>query len=234
MGQIQSNGTSMALGCAVGWGELRLGSCSLHLSCSRWQASQTAKERGRPWSLSVGQAAAMAWFLSSKSLWPFLPTGHIQCLIQCSGLIDTLSWRPSMSPRWSLPVPEFIHEGQRGHIMLMSQPLHQVTSGSITECIWASAWASITVHHSVISLSKADRSGELKIVYVYYLCNNPSSMNCLHFLKFRDTHFFFFLFGCDTNWWQSLCQAWFLHLVLISQQVVCSHFPMQPTPRDLL
>ena len=88
--------------------------------------------------------------------------------------------------------------------MLMSQPLHQVTSGSITECIWASAWASITVHHSVISLSKADRSGELKIVYVYYLCNNPSSMNCLHFLKFRDTHFCLFWFGCDTNWWQSV------------------------------
>lgn len=95
-------------------------------------------------------------------------------------------------PTLVLSVPEFIHEGQRGHIMLMSQPLHQVTSGSITECIWASAWASITVHHSVISLSKADRSGDLKIVYVYYLCNNPSSMNCLHLQKFRDTHFCLF------------------------------------------
>lgn len=70
---VQSDGTSMAPDCAVGWGEPRLGSCSLHWCCSRQKVLQTAKEREKLQSLSVlGQAAAMSWSLSSN-----LPPGLV-------------------------------------------------------------------------------------------------------------------------------------------------------------
>lgn len=42
---MQSDGTSMTLGCAVGWGELSLESYSPHWCCSEQKVSQTAKER---------------------------------------------------------------------------------------------------------------------------------------------------------------------------------------------
>jgi len=48
---VQSDGTSVAPDCAVGWGEPRLGSCSLHWCCSRQKVLKTAKEREKLQSL---------------------------------------------------------------------------------------------------------------------------------------------------------------------------------------
>jgi len=42
MGQVYSDATSMAPGCVVGWGGLRLGSCSAHWCCSGQKVLQTA------------------------------------------------------------------------------------------------------------------------------------------------------------------------------------------------
>lgn len=45
MGQVHSDSASVALGCVVGWGELRCESCSPHWCCSRQEVLQTARER---------------------------------------------------------------------------------------------------------------------------------------------------------------------------------------------
>ena len=77
MGQVQLDATSMAPGYAVGWGELRSGSCSPHRYCSRQKVLRTAKQRERPRSLTVpGQAAVMSWSLISKPFRSLFPTSH--------------------------------------------------------------------------------------------------------------------------------------------------------------
>ena len=72
MGQVKLDATSMAPGYAVGWGELRSGSCSPYRCCRRCYELQK-RERGHGHWLSHGQAAVMSWSLSSKpsrSLFP--------------------------------------------------------------------------------------------------------------------------------------------------------------------
>lgn len=94
------------------------------------------------------------------------------------------------------------------------------TSQSIITYIQATAWTSITPHHSLIFLCNGDIVGKQKM-HVNYLHNNPSSMNCSNFLK---TRFCLFWFGCYINWWQSLSQGCFLYQVFVSQQVVRLQF----------
>jgi len=60
MGQVHSDSASVALGCVVGWGELRCESCSPHWCCSRQEVLQTAREREAMVTLSLGQAAVLA------------------------------------------------------------------------------------------------------------------------------------------------------------------------------
>lgn len=75
MRQVQFDGTSMALGCAVGRGELRSGSCSPHWRCNGQEVSQIARER--PQSHSVpGAGSSDALVPQEQTLPAPLPASH--------------------------------------------------------------------------------------------------------------------------------------------------------------
>lgn len=64
----------------VGWGELKSGSCPPTYAAVGGRHHKL-KRRGAVHGHSVsGAAAAMPLFLSSKSLWPLLPSGHLRAV----------------------------------------------------------------------------------------------------------------------------------------------------------
>lgn len=80
-------------------------------------------------------------------------------------LAALLNWSPGTSPLWSLPVPEFIQQGSAMSLSFLADITTPwiATSQSVTACIWAPAWASITLYHSVIFLCNGDKFGKIKI-----------------------------------------------------------------------
>lgn len=86
-------------------------------------------------------------------------------------LTGMLNWSPGMSAHWTLLAPEF----KPGELATSQLSLAQVTTPrllilqSTTVCIWAPAWVSVTLHHSVIFLCNGDIFGKIKTARVYSL-----------------------------------------------------------------
>lgn len=102
-GQVQSDATSVAPGCRVGWSDLRSESCSLQWCYSEQEVSQSAKEKGRPQSLTIPWAGSSDAPVSQhKPPQHLLPTGCPRARsLNCSPLLL------QVHPAWpQLPEPD--------------------------------------------------------------------------------------------------------------------------------
>lgn len=94
-----------------------------------------------------------------QELLPAAPQHNLtKVLFRTPCLIGVLNWSPDMSERWALPVPRFL---QQGSVRSQSSLTHVTTtttwsmiSQSMAVCIQAPAWASTSLHHLVIFLSR--------------------------------------------------------------------------------
>jgi len=137
-----------------------------------------------------------------------------------------------------LRAPEFIHWGSvrslSSHTDITTPWLATSQPMPITACIWAPAWASITLYHSVIFLCNGDKFGKIKI----------ASLLSPQWSIFHE------LFTLSETWREAflLVLVWMQYKVVaiatsglhfipgmhFIQQVVRLCFPVQPALWDLL